>query len=717
MIHPIVFGKFILLERISVGGMAEIYRAKLLNHPEFEQFFAVKRILPHLATDSEFVKMFINEAKVAVELEHPNVCQIYELGRLGTSHYIAMEYIAGRDVLAIQSHYRREKKIMSVSQACFIIMQAAQGLDYAHKAQDANGVPLGLVHRDVSPQNLLVTYDGVVKVIDFGIAKASTRKAHTQSGVVKGKFSYMSPEQAADQPVDHRSDIFALGILLWELLTGRRLFQSESEFAILEMVREGKIEKPSYYNKVVPAAVDKICMKALERDVTKRYQWAGEMVTDLWDFINGCDKPFTQWHLQQWMCSVFKDSLQREWDLIPTFKEINTESDIERYNQEHDEKKREEQNKMIASEQGASSSENGAPKSVPAMNLDELPPVPGKTSVESRTEHAPEKSETTGGEGDGARLSVKAKQESEENLELVSEGVTPKVSDPIILRQTRARRKEKTRRALIGVIVLICICFIGVGLCFFLVDKIRLYPAGEEVTTAEITLTIEPEIPDTSVTLQALDTAADAQTQTTTTSQTLSFTNLTSGAYQIDVQMPKYEPQRFKVRLKNGKSKANLKMKHPLQQIAEFTVQVSPENAILYVDGKRVDGDGAQRMVKGIIGAPYKMRAFRYGYEETVVEGTFKEDMGDIQVTLNESLVPNDIQIKSFPEQADVYTIVNGEETHVGQTPMSLENIDTNAPLVVELRKPGYETWNYTIDFDHLEVSDVRLFGDMQAME
>ena len=169
--------------------MAEVYRAKLLNAPGFERFFAIKRILPHLAADTDFVTMFINEAKVAVELEHPNVCQIYELGRLGQSHYIAMEFIAGRDVLAIQSHYRRQRKIMSVSQACFIIAQAAQGLDYAHKAVDSTGNPLGLVHRDVSPQNLIVAYDGVVKLIDFGVSKASRRASNSQSGVVKGKFS------------------------------------------------------------------------------------------------------------------------------------------------------------------------------------------------------------------------------------------------------------------------------------------------------------------------------------------------------------------------------------------------------------------------------------------------------------------------------------------------------------------------------------------------
>jgi serine/threonine protein kinase len=182
---------------------------------------------------------------------------------------------------------------------------------------------------------LIVTYDGVVKLIDFGVSKASRKTSHSKSGVVKGKFSYMSPEQATDGDIDHRSDIFALGVIFWELLTGRRLFQSESEFAIMEMISECKIEKPSKYNHTIPPAVERICMKALEKDVSKRYQWGSEMIMDLLDFINSCKTPFTQWHLQSWMCKVFADELDAEWKKIPIFKGINTEKDIEKYNKEH----------------------------------------------------------------------------------------------------------------------------------------------------------------------------------------------------------------------------------------------------------------------------------------------------------------------------------------------------------------------------------------------
>ncbi len=334
MIRPIIFGKFVLLERISVGGMAEVYRAKLLNAPHFNRFLAVKRILPNLAADNEFITMFIDEAKITVELNHPNICQIYELGRLEDSHYIAMEYIPGRDLLALQNRYRRQKKIMSVSQACFVTAQVAQGLDYAHRAVDTQGRPLHLIHRDVSPQNALVSFEGLIKLIDFGVAKAASKNTKTQAGVLKGKFGYMSPEQIdGESIVDHRSDIFALGTVFWELLTGRRLFHGDNEFATLELVRECEVVPPSKLNRLVPTQIEAIAMKALERDPDRRYQWAGEMVRDLWEFINNCNPPYTQWHLQNWMCTNFAEDLEKEWEKLPVFQSINTSEDVQRFNQ------------------------------------------------------------------------------------------------------------------------------------------------------------------------------------------------------------------------------------------------------------------------------------------------------------------------------------------------------------------------------------------------
>jgi serine/threonine protein kinase len=235
--QPIPFGKYLLLERISVGGMAEVFRAKSFGVEGFEKILAIKRILPAMSEDKEFIEMFIDEAKIAGQLSHANICQIFELGRIGDTHFIAMEFVWGKDVLQIQNRFRRMKQIMPYSMAAFLCAKICEGLDYAHHKKDASGKPLMIIHRDVSPQNILVSYEGEVKLIDFGIAKAQSRSSKTQAGVLKGKFGYMSPEQVRGLPLDRRSDVFAVGTILYELMTGDRLFLGDSDFSTLEKVR------------------------------------------------------------------------------------------------------------------------------------------------------------------------------------------------------------------------------------------------------------------------------------------------------------------------------------------------------------------------------------------------------------------------------------------------------------------------------------------------
>jgi serine/threonine protein kinase len=234
---PQPFGKYLLLERISVGGMAEVFKAKTFGVEGFEKIIAIKKILPAMAEDADFIQMFIDEAKIAGQLNHANICQIFELGKIDDSHFIAMEYIWGKDLLQIQNRFRRLKKHMPVQMAAFVMGKVCEGLDYAHRKKDATGKPLNIIHRDVSPQNVITSYDGEVKVIDFGIAKAASRSSKTQAGVLKGKFGYMSPEQIGGKPLDQRTDIFAVGTILYELLTSERLFMGESDFATLEKIR------------------------------------------------------------------------------------------------------------------------------------------------------------------------------------------------------------------------------------------------------------------------------------------------------------------------------------------------------------------------------------------------------------------------------------------------------------------------------------------------
>ncbi|MBA2662886.1 MAG: serine/threonine protein kinase [Bradymonadaceae bacterium] len=308
--------------------MAEVFRAKPFNAPDGRHYLALKRILPHLAEDEQFIKMFIDEAKLTVQLRHPNIVQIYELGQFQSSYYILMEYIAGHDLLALQKLHRKERTVMSVAQACFIAREVARGMDYAHRRHDVDGNPLNIIHRDISPQNVLVGFDGQVKVIDFGIAKAAVQSTHTQVGVLKGKFGYMSPEQVRGLVIDQRSDVFAIGTLFWELLTNRRLFRGEHEIETLQMVRDPKVDPPSTVNPQIPAEVDRIVMKSLAGERDDRFTWASELADELDNFLNSIDPPFGPANLGSWMEQAFEEDFVAEQQKHLEFQEIRSAEDV-----------------------------------------------------------------------------------------------------------------------------------------------------------------------------------------------------------------------------------------------------------------------------------------------------------------------------------------------------------------------------------------------------
>ena len=320
--QPVPFGKYLLLDRISVGGMAEVFKAKSYGVEGFEKIIAIKRILPTMGEDRDFIKMFIDEAKIAGQLAHANICQIFELGRIDGSHFIAMEYIWGKDLLQIQNRLRKIKQQMPVPMACFAIAKVLEGLDYAHRKRDPLGRPLEIVHRDCSPQNVLVSYEGEVKVIDFGIAKATSRNSRTMAGVLKGKFGYMSPEQVRGLPLDRRSDIFALGTMLYECLTGERLFQGETDFSTLEKVRNVDIQNPRSINPNIPEVVERVILKALAKDVDDRYQWCSEMLADLQQFLMTQDVVFTAKTLSGWLKEVFTGEIEKERQLLEQYKRV-----------------------------------------------------------------------------------------------------------------------------------------------------------------------------------------------------------------------------------------------------------------------------------------------------------------------------------------------------------------------------------------------------------
>lgn len=312
MRKPLPFGKYLLLDRIAVGGMAEVFAAKTFGVEGFERLVAIKRILPTMVEDDEFITMFIDEARIAAQLSHANLVQIYELGKNDDTYYIAMEYVPGRDVRLIIDRFKKKGQVVPLNMAVFIMAKMCEGLDYAHRRKDASGNDLSIIHRDISPQNVLVSYEGEVKIIDFGIAKAAGRLQKTQAGILKGKFGYMSPEQVKGIPVDHRSDLYSCGVMLYEMLTGTKLFSGESDFSTLEKVRAGDIPSPSAANPDIPPALERIVLKALAKDRDERYQWCSELHDDLIRYLYTGTDVFSTKSLAQFMRDAFAGELVKE---------------------------------------------------------------------------------------------------------------------------------------------------------------------------------------------------------------------------------------------------------------------------------------------------------------------------------------------------------------------------------------------------------------------
>ena len=306
--RPTPFGKYFLLERINVGGMAEVYKAKTVGVEGFEKVVAIKRILPSVAEDQEFIKMFVDEAKITSQLSHANLARTFDLGKIDDAYYIAMEYVRGRDLRAVFERIARRGERMPLPLCVYVLARVCDGLDYAHRKRDPGGHDLQIVHRDVSPQNIILSYEGEVKLIDFGIAKTANKITKTQAGILKGKFGYMSPEQVRGLPLDRRSDIFAAGVVLYELCTGERLFTGNSDFSVLQKVREAKVRPPSQIEPAIPERLEQVMLKALAREAQDRYQEAADFAADLTRFLRETQpRPVTREDLAAFMKASFPE--------------------------------------------------------------------------------------------------------------------------------------------------------------------------------------------------------------------------------------------------------------------------------------------------------------------------------------------------------------------------------------------------------------------------
>ncbi|MEQ9499796.1 MAG: protein kinase [Deltaproteobacteria bacterium] len=303
--EPQTFGDYVLHDRIGAGGMAEIFLATARGIEGFEKRLVIKRILPTLSDDEQFVRMFIEEAKLCVALRHPNIVQVYDLGEIDLQYFIAMEYVDGRDLLKTLAACGKKKIGFPTDIALYIVMEVLKGLDYAHKLSGPDGQPLGIIHRDVSPSNVLLSFEGEVKIGDFGIAKASTREK-TATGILKGKFGYMAPEQVTGAPIDHKADIFAVGIVLYELLTGHRLFAGKNDLAVLERVRDAVIDPPPrFYREDLDPELEQIVLRALSRDPRERFESSTQLHDALHDYVYRSRALIGPAHLGRFMQSLF----------------------------------------------------------------------------------------------------------------------------------------------------------------------------------------------------------------------------------------------------------------------------------------------------------------------------------------------------------------------------------------------------------------------------
>jgi serine/threonine-protein kinase len=303
-----VVGRYTIVRKLAEGGMAEIFLATALGPGGFEKDVVIKRIRPGFADDASFVQMFVDEARVVSRLSHGNIVQIFDFDRHGETYFLAMEYVRGRSLSEANKRARELSVPIIPVLAAQICQEVARGLGYAHRLSEEGRI-LSLVHRDVTPHNVLLSYDGAVKLTDFGIAKASTRA--TAAGMLKGKFAYMSPEQARGESIDPRTDIFALGIVLWELLTGGRLFDADSDLAVLRAVQERRVLPPSLLNPAVDPGLDEIVLRALQRDPTSRYGSAYELERGLASFVLKTSRSPEETDVGAWMRELFPIEAKR----------------------------------------------------------------------------------------------------------------------------------------------------------------------------------------------------------------------------------------------------------------------------------------------------------------------------------------------------------------------------------------------------------------------
>ncbi len=304
--------RYKVIEKIASGGMAEVFRAESAGLEGFKKTVAIKRVLPHLAEKKQFIGMFLDEARLSAHLSHSNCVQVFDIGVGDNTYFIVMEYVDGSDLKGVIEYRKRLGQAFPVEEACLVCVRICEGLSYAHEVTDSRGQGMHIVHRDMSPPNVLITRHGEVKIVDFGLAKANSQLEKSEPGIIKGKFSYLSPEAAQGLPVDAKTDIFAVGIILWELLAGRRLFLGESDIETVRMVQQARIPSIRQYNQRVPADLEAVLAKALAQDPRQRYQTARDLGRDLNKILFHLGREVSSFDIAQIVLPIWRERMEKK---------------------------------------------------------------------------------------------------------------------------------------------------------------------------------------------------------------------------------------------------------------------------------------------------------------------------------------------------------------------------------------------------------------------
>jgi len=696
---PTEFGKYFLLQRINVGGMAEVFRAKTLGVEGFQKVLAIKRILPNIAEDEEFTTMFIDEAKIAVQLNHANIAQIFDLGKISDSYFIALEYVHGKDLRAIFDRLREKNARFSAQQAAFIASKIAEGLDYAHNKRDVHGKPLNIVHRDVSPQNVLISYEGEIKIVDFGIAKAASKASKTQAGILKGKFGYMSPEQVRGLSLDRRSDVFAIGIILYELLTGERLFKGESDYSTLEKVRNVEMVPPTSLVPQIPAELERIVLKTLTKEREERYQTAREILDDLNRFLFSFESVFSREDLAALMYRHFGEEIRIETEQMKT--ELERETPAARQRAVKPTSRLGGGRPVVAKKPSSARVKSGSASAPVRRGAGDRrrgggrAVAPVRSATRSDTAVSPDEEGSTTrrlGASPSGGYSDLPPLDDQDGPTQVGDGAVTGVGasslPPLELRDDSTgagelfipmRAQKRPPLLLIGA---------GVGavlvavLVFWLLSLVP--GGGGEPVITPLVITSEPA--DVTVLLNG-DRVADL---------TPFRTDVPPGKYVLAIEKRGYRKYETAVEVLSGEAKVvEAKLEKLREANASLVFRSRPRGASIYLDGVRLDGVTPHTERK-VLSGEHKVRVALDGYQEEVRSILLKERQTK-RVSLTLQRLRAILKVSSRPEGAAVR--LDGRDT--GRiTPAVFDSLAARSKVKVMLRKQGYRDWWRRIEFD-----------------